>query len=93
MSLRDAQTVGQKQDRMPATTAPPQEVRDQTRDYAHPQCVVCGQVHEAGLGLRFKPQDDGSVEACFNCKDIYQGYEGILHGGIAAALFDGAMTS
>ena len=72
---------------------PAQEVLDQTSRHAHPRCVVCTRVHQAGLGLRFTLQDDGCVEGCFNCKDTHQGYDGILHGGIAAALLDGAMTN
>jgi len=78
---------------MPAITEPAQEALDQTRHHAHPRCVVCGPVHEAGLGLRFTLRDDGSVEARFDCKTAYQGYKGILHGGIASALLDGAMTN
>ena len=78
---------------MSAITKPAQEVLDQTRHHTHPQCVVCGRVHESGLGLCFSVRDDGSVEARFDCKAVYQGYEGVLHGGIASALLDGAMTN
>jgi uncharacterized protein (TIGR00369 family) len=85
--------VNRRNDRERPVTKPAQEYLDQTRQHAHPRCVVCTRVHRAGLGLHFELQDDGSVEACFGCKDIYQGYGGILHGGIAAALLDGAMTN
>lgn len=93
MSPRVVRAVSRKQGRMPAITEPAQEVLDQTRHHAHPRCVVCGRVHEAGLGLRFRLCNDGSVETRFDCKAAYQGYGGILHGGIAAALLDGAMTN
>ena len=93
MSPRVVQSVGRKRGRMPPITEPAQEVLDQTCQHAHPRCVVCTRVHQAGLGLRFKLQDDGIVEARFGCNAVYQGYGGILHGGIAATLLDGAMTN
>jgi len=35
---------------------------------------------------------DGSVEAVFRCTEAFQGYTGILHGGVTCALLDGIMT-
>jgi uncharacterized protein (TIGR00369 family) len=82
-----------RQGAVTAMTGPTQEILDQVSQHAHPWCVVCTRVHQAGLGLRFKLQDDGSVEARFACNAAYQGYGGVLHGGIAATLLDGAMTN
>ncbi len=86
-------TAWREHDRASAVTEPHQEVLDRTRSHAHPRCVVCGRVHEAGLGLDFRLGDDGTVEAGFDCRAAYQGYGGVLHGGIASALLDGAMTN
>jgi uncharacterized protein (TIGR00369 family) len=78
---------------MSAIIEPTQSVLQRTRQQAHPLCIVCGRAHEHGLGLRFSLREDGAVEAQFDCKPIFQGYEGILHGGITSALLDGAMTN
>lgn len=78
---------------MSVTTESPQDVLEQTRHKAHPQCVVCSRAGECGLGLCFSLRDDGGVEAHFACKEKFQGYEGILHGGVTSSLLDGAMTN
>lgn len=82
-----------KWDRMSATTEPVQDVLERTRQAAHPRCVVCGRTGECGLGLDFSLRDDGGVEARFECSARFQGYQGILHGGVASAILDGAMTN
>ena len=41
----------------------------------------------------FPPAPDGAVEAEFACPAQYQGYDGLLHGGITSSLLDGAMTN
>jgi uncharacterized protein (TIGR00369 family) len=78
---------------MSATTEPAQALLERTRGAAHPSCAVCGRSDECGLGLNFRLQDDGSVEATFRCRRAHQGYTGMLHGGITSALLDGAMTN
>jgi len=46
-----------------------------------------------GLALRYVPQPDGSVVASFLGNCALEGYTGVLHGGVIAALLDGAMTN
>ncbi len=58
----------------------------------HPYCVVCSSGNLLGLQLQPRLCDDGSVEAAFPCPPSFQGYTGILHGGVTAALLDGIMT-
>lgn len=65
----------------------------QTRARAHGGCVVCGPANARGLGLAFASLPDGGVEARFACDHVFQGYAGVLHGGVIASLLDGAMTS
>jgi acyl-coenzyme A thioesterase PaaI-like protein len=36
---------------------------------------------------------DGGVEAHFDCARIFEGYSHRIHGGVIAALLDGAMTN
>ena len=61
------------------------------RDLVHPKCVVCSFGNENGLHLEFDPADDGSVTATFQCDQAFEGYPGILHGGVISSILDGAM--
>lgn len=45
-----------------------------------------------GLALRYETQPDGHVAATFIGHSALEGYPGRLHGGVQAALLDGAMT-
>jgi len=68
-------------------------VLDRVRSKAHPNCFVCGPGNERGLHIVFAAAGDGSVEAHFDCDNAYEGFPGVLHGGIVSSLLDGAMTS
>ena len=57
----------------------------------HPECVVCSIANAKGLHLKFDVVDDGSVKADFQCKKVFEGYQGILHGGVISLILDGAM--
>jgi len=46
-----------------------------------------------GLALRYTAAADGSVSASFLGNCALEGYPGLLHGGVVAALLDGAMTN
>lgn len=59
----------------------------------HPRCVVCGADNPRGLQVDFRPTADGGVEAHFDCARIFEGYSHRIHGGVIAALLDGAMTN
>jgi uncharacterized protein (TIGR00369 family) len=59
----------------------------------HSGCLVCGRCGPGRLGLKFTVQDDGSVKATFDCNAAYEGYDGMLHGGVISAIADGAMTN
>jgi acyl-coenzyme A thioesterase PaaI-like protein len=59
----------------------------------HPECIVCASSNRRGLALKFVASADGrGVEASFDCLDAFQGYVGLVHGGILSAVLDGAMT-
>ena len=57
----------------------------------HPGCIVCGSVNSRGLHLNFDVNNDGSVKAVFDCHEAFEGYPGMLHGGVISTLLDGAM--
>ena len=53
-------------------------------------CFVCGKQNPAGLGLSFSSVGD-KVVAEFILLKKFQGYKGIVHGGIVTAILDEAM--
>ena len=55
-------------------------------------CFACGQDNPIGLRLRFTTEGD-AVRAEFTPGVQYQGYDGVLHGGIVAAALDDAMAN
>ena len=63
------------------------------RRQLHHRCIVCGSSNGLGLQLDFVAQPDGSVSAPLGCPGFLEGYPDTLHGGIIAAVLDGAMTN
>jgi acyl-coenzyme A thioesterase PaaI-like protein len=51
-------------------------------------CFVCGLENTYGLHLRFYRSGPGEVVAEYTIPDQYQGYPGVAHGGIVAAMLD-----
>ena len=58
----------------------------------HENCFACGFKNERGLRLNFQKQADGSVRADFIADPKFEGYSGMVHGGIIATILDSAMT-
>ncbi len=65
----------------------------EARARAHSNCVVCSLANSRSLRLEFVAPDDGGVQARFDCDQAFEGYTGMLHGGVIASLLDGAMTN
>ncbi|MDA0269426.1 MAG: PaaI family thioesterase [Chloroflexi bacterium] len=55
-------------------------------------CFACGDRNPHGLHLRFARDGDAAVVATFTPREVDQGFPGVLHGGILAALVDEAMA-
>ncbi len=56
-------------------------------------CFVCGDKNAGGLRLQFEiDKDKKTLQTTFIGSPTYQGYDGILHGGIISALLDEAMA-
>lgn len=51
-------------------------------------CFVCGLENPIGLRLHFYEIEEGVVETEFIAGEQYQGYPGVLHGGITASVLD-----
>jgi uncharacterized protein (TIGR00369 family) len=54
-------------------------------------CFVCGLENPIGLKMSFYEEEDGHVIGTWTPGEEHQGYPGLLHGGIAAALLDEAL--
>lgn len=51
-------------------------------------CFICGLENPVGLHLHFYETEPGVVETHYTAPEHFQGYPGVLHGGIVAALID-----
>ncbi len=51
-------------------------------------CFVCGLENPVGLKLRIYQTGPGVIETTYTAPDHFQGYPGVLHGGIVASLLD-----
>lgn len=51
-------------------------------------CFVCGKANQFGLQLTFFETAPGEVTCEYTVPNQYQGYPGIVHGGIVAAMLD-----
>ena len=52
------------------------------------QCFICGLENPVGLQLRIYQTGPGEIETTYTAPEHFQGYPGILHGGIIAAILD-----
>ena len=51
-------------------------------------CFVCGLESEVGLRLRFDDNGKDEVFSTYTVPRRYQGYPGVVHGGVVAAMLD-----
>ena len=51
-------------------------------------CFVCGRNNPVGLYLRFYDNGETEVVSDYTVASRYQGYPGIVHGGVLAAMLD-----
>jgi acyl-coenzyme A thioesterase PaaI-like protein len=51
-------------------------------------CFLCGMENPVGLHLHIYETAPGEVEAIYIAPDHFQGYPGVVHGGIVAAMID-----
>jgi acyl-coenzyme A thioesterase PaaI-like protein len=51
-------------------------------------CFICGLENPFGLRLQIYEIDPGVIETRFTAPEHFQGYPGVLHGGIVASILD-----
>ena len=57
---------------------------------SYQRCFVCGHRNPYGLHLFFR-LDQNTIVADFQPREEHQGFPGVIHGGIVAAVFDEAL--
>ena len=58
----------------------------------HAACVVCGMANPQGLKITYQGERDGSVTALWTPSPAWEGFRGIIHGGIVSTVLDEAMS-
>jgi len=61
------------------------------QEIKYANCFVCGHANPIGLKLDFD-YDDSAAWTWFDSPVCYEGYNGVIHGGIIATLLDEAMA-
>ena len=51
-------------------------------------CFICGMENPVGLHLHIYETEPGMVESTYFAPEHFQGYPGVLHGGIVSAIID-----
>lgn len=51
-------------------------------------CFICGIENPVGLHLHIYETEPGVIESTYTAPDHFQGYPGVLHGGIVGAILD-----
>lgn len=52
------------------------------------QCFICGLENPVGLKMRIYQIEPGVIETSYTAPEHFQGYPGVLHGGIVASILD-----
>lgn len=61
------------------------------RSQFHPDCVVCSPTNPRGLNITFDLDQEEMLTGTFCLDQTAQGYPGLSHGGVIAAVLDGVM--
>ena len=51
-------------------------------------CFICGLENPVGLKLKIYQTAPGEIETTYTAPEHFQGYPGVLHGGIVASILD-----
>jgi acyl-coenzyme A thioesterase PaaI-like protein len=51
-------------------------------------CFICGVKNPVGLKLKIYEVEPGTIETTYTAPEHFQGYPGVLHGGIVASILD-----
>jgi acyl-coenzyme A thioesterase PaaI-like protein len=77
---------------MPSTAKPDPDTAPALRAVRHNRCFVCGQDNAHGLWIQFTSDTVGAIVAEWTPTAAWEGFRGIIHGGIVATVLDEAMS-
>jgi acyl-coenzyme A thioesterase PaaI-like protein len=66
----------------------PDKLNDET---TYQRCFACGRQNESGLNLTFRREGD-RILADYQPRERFQGFPGVLHGGVLATMLDETMS-
>jgi acyl-coenzyme A thioesterase PaaI-like protein len=72
----------------PSLESPPAAIPAETQS----TCFVCGPANPGGLRIRYEHAPGGSVSAAWIPDSRWEGFRGIIHGGIVSTVLDEAMS-
>jgi acyl-coenzyme A thioesterase PaaI-like protein len=75
-------------DKLVAAVQDPDKLNDET---TYQRCFACGHRNESGLKLIFRREGERII-ADYTPSERYQGFPGVLHGGILATMLDETMS-
>ncbi|MBU1024208.1 PaaI family thioesterase [bacterium] len=61
--------------------------------YAEQACFVCGQKNQDGFRVSFILDGDDGIYFNVKIPEMYQGYDGIVHGGMISTMLDEVMAN
>ncbi|MDD4276563.1 MAG: PaaI family thioesterase [Candidatus Cloacimonetes bacterium] len=56
------------------------------------RCFVCGKANPIGLKIDFSYDESGAAYATLAVDEVFEGYPGVVHGGILSTLLDEVMA-
>ena len=65
---------------------------DRLRVEEHAGCVVCGIDNATGFQITYTTEAPGRVSALWTPATRYEGFKGLVHGGVLATVLDEAMS-
>ena len=77
---------------MPSTTEQEPPTAPALQAAPHSRCFVCGRDNAHGLHTQFSSDPAGAAEADWTPVASWEGFHGIIHGGIVATVLDEAMS-
>jgi acyl-coenzyme A thioesterase PaaI-like protein len=69
-----------------------ESVDEQLHARPHSACFVCGQDNPNGLRIPFERQANGAMTAAWTPGSSWEGFRGIVHGGVVSTVLDEAMS-
>lgn len=73
------------------TTSVPGEL-SALRARSQSACFVCGRDNPRGMRLHYERRDSGEFIATWTPESTWEGFQGIVHGGIVSTVLDEAMS-